>query len=158
MNFLPGTFLWKYKMCLGTCGFKEHFFARHFLWTFWKCGWKEIFLPGNFCMEILKVSGIVRLQRTLFSRHFLWKKCLGKCGSEEHFFARHFFIAPKASAEGACIWKEVGYYGACMMGYCGACMMGYYGVWRMGYFGIWVIRATGNFIRSGDTFQGKWLL
>ena len=24
--------------------------------------------------------------------------------------------------------------------------------------GIWVIRATGNFIRSGDTFQGKWLL
>ena len=50
------------------------------------------FLPGNFCMEILKVSGIVRLQRTLFSRHFLWKKCLGKCGSEEHFFARHFFI------------------------------------------------------------------
>ena len=78
MNFLPGTFLWKYKMCLGTCGFKEHFFARHFLWTFWKClgkcGWKEIFLPGNFCMEILKVSGIVQMQRTLFSRHFLWKK------------------------------------------------------------------------------------
>ena len=26
-------------------------------------------------------------------------------------------IAPKASAEGACILKEVGYYGACMMGY-----------------------------------------
>ena len=59
-------------------------------------------------------------------------------------------IAPKASAEGACIWKEVGYYGACMMGYCGA--------WRMGYFGIWVIRACANFIRRGDTFQGKWLL
>ena len=30
------------------------------------------------------------------------------------------FIAPKASAEGTCIWKEVGYYGACMIGYCGA--------------------------------------
>ena len=28
-----------------------------------------------------------------------------------------FFIAPKASAEGACIFMEVGYYGACMMGY-----------------------------------------
>ena len=24
--------------------------------------------------------------------------------------------------------------------------------------GIWVILATGNFIRSGDTFGGKWLL
>ena len=37
------------------------------------------------------------------------------------------FIAPKASAEGACILKgrEVGYYGACIMGYYGACMMGY---------------------------------
>ena len=74
-------------------------------------------------------------------------------------YIRHF-IAPKASAEGACIWKEVGYYGACMMGYCGACMMGYcgacmmvyYGVWRMGYFGIWVIRASGNFIRVWDVF------
>ena len=27
------------------------------------------------------------------------------------------FIAPKASVEGACIFREVGYYGACMMGY-----------------------------------------
>ena len=27
-----------------------------------------------------------------------------------------FFIAPKASAEGACIFREVGYYGVCMMG------------------------------------------
>ena len=25
-------------------------------------------------------------------------------------------------------------------------------------FGIWVILATGNVIRSGDTFGGKWLL
>ena len=24
--------------------------------------------------------------------------------------------------------------------------------------GIWVILASGNFIQSGDTFQGKWLL
>ena len=24
--------------------------------------------------------------------------------------------------------------------------------------GIWVIRACANFIRSGDTFGGKWLL
>ena len=24
--------------------------------------------------------------------------------------------------------------------------------------GIWVIRASGNFIRSGHTFGGKWLL
>ena len=39
-------------MCLGTCGFKEHFFARHFLWTFWKClgkcGWKEFFFARQF--------------------------------------------------------------------------------------------------------------
>ena len=27
----------------------------------------------------------------------------------------------------------------------------------MGFCGIWVIRACANFIRSGDTFQGKWL-
>ena len=27
---------------------------------------------------------------TFFYRHFLWKKCRGKCGSEEHFFVRHF--------------------------------------------------------------------
>ena len=26
-------------------------------------------------------------------------------------------IAPKASAEGACIFSKLGYYGACMMGY-----------------------------------------
>ena len=25
-------------------------------------------------------------------------------------------------------------------------------------FGIWVIRVSGNFIRSGHTFGGKWLL
>ena len=25
-------------------------------------------------------------------------------------------------------------------------------------FGIWVIRVTGNFIRRGPTFGGKWLL
>ena len=65
-------------------------------------------------MDILKVPGKVRMKRNFFarqflygniesvwdsavatntfSRHFLWKKCLGKCGSEEHFFARHFFI------------------------------------------------------------------
>ena len=30
------------------------------------------------------------------------------------------FIAPKASAEGACIFSKLGYYGACMMGYYGA--------------------------------------
>ena len=29
-------------------------------------------------------------------------------------------IAPKASAEGACIFSKLGYYGACMMGYYGA--------------------------------------
>ena len=46
------------------------------------------------------------------------------------------FFAPKASAEGACIWTEVGYYGA----------------WRMGYFGIWVILACANFIRVWDVF------
>ena len=44
------------------------------------------------------------------------------------------FIAPKASAEGACIFSKLvtmervmGYYGTCMMGYDGVCIMGYYG-------------------------------
>ena len=42
---------------------------------------------------------------------FAWKKNGFRLTVEDHF------IAPKASAEGACILKEVGYYGACMMGY-----------------------------------------
>ena len=49
-----------------------------------------------------------------------------------------YFVAPKASAEGACIFIEFGYYRACMMGYCG----------------IWVLRACANFIRGGNTFGG----
>ena len=66
-------------------------------------------------------------------------------------------IAPKASAEGACIWREVGYYGACVMGY-------YDCAWRvtnmrvwMGYFGIWVILACANFIRGCPVFW-RWLV
>ena len=42
---------------------------------------------------------------------------------------RIHIIAPKASAEGACIFSKLvtmervmGYYGTCMMGYCGTCM------------------------------------
>ena len=38
-------------------------------------------------------------------------------------------IAPKASAEGACIWTEVGYCRACMLGYYELCMKGYYEEW-----------------------------
>ena len=40
-----------------------------------------------------------------------------------------FVIAPKASAEGACIWTEVGYCRACMLGYYELCMKGYYEEW-----------------------------
>ena len=42
---------------------------------------------------------------------------------------RDIFIAPKASAEGACIWTEIGYCGACMLGYYELCMKGYYEEW-----------------------------
>ena len=84
-------------------------------------------------------------------------------------------IAPKASAEGACIWTEVGY--------CRACMLGYYDcawwvtimcvwwvvrihpwivyeglLWRMGYCCIWVIRASGNFGCSVPFFDSCRLL
>ena len=54
-----------------------------------------------------------------------------------------YFIAPKASAEGACIFSKLvtmervmGYYGTCMMGYDGVCIMGYYTA------SIWVIRVA----------------
>ena len=36
------------------------------------------------------------------------------------------FIAPEASAEGACIFMKVGYYGSFVIGYYGSFVIGYY--------------------------------
>ena len=44
------------------------------------------------------------------------------------------FIAPEASAEGACIFTEVGYYGSFVMGYYRSFVIGYYGSFVMGYY------------------------
>ena len=44
------------------------------------------------------------------------------------------FIAPEASAEGACIFREVGYYGSFVFGYYGSLVIGYYGSFVMGYY------------------------
>ena len=63
------------------------------------------------------------------------------------------FIAPKASAEGACIWTEVGYCGARMIGYYDMCVIGYWS-WSIGFYCIWVIRASGNLGCNGGTFFG----
>ena len=48
-------------------------------------------------------SAIFRLLEYIF-HHVFGQTCL-------------LFIAPKASAEGACFFMEVGYYVACMMGF-----------------------------------------
>ena len=59
------------------------------------------------------------------------------------------FIAPKASAEGACIFSKLGYYGACMMGYYDCALrVSMERVWWVTLvYGIWVIRASGKSIR-----------
>ena len=49
-----------------------------------------------------------------------------------------FFIAPEASAEGACIFTEVGYYGSFVIGYYGSLVVGYYGSFVMGYYGYYM--------------------
>ena len=48
------------------------------------------------------------------------------------------FIAPEASAEGACIFREVGYYGSFVFGYYGSFVIGYYGSLVIGYYGSYV--------------------
>ena len=50
-----------------------------------------------------------------------------------------FFIAPEASAEGACIFREVGYYGSFVIGYYGSFVIGYYGSLVMGYYGAIIV-------------------
>ena len=44
------------------------------------------------------------------------------------------FIAPEASAEGACILREMGYYCAVMIGYNLGVIMGYFSSLAMGYY------------------------
>ena len=49
------------------------------------------------------------------------------------------FIAPEASAEGACIWSEFGYYESFVIGYYRSFLIGYYGSLVIGYYGSYVM-------------------
>ena len=44
------------------------------------------------------------------------------------------FIAPEASAEGACIFSRFGYYRSFVIGYYGSLVIGYYGSYVTGYY------------------------
>ena len=68
--------------------------------------------------------------------------------------------------EGACISREIGYYGTCMIGhYEGLLWLCYYGYYEalkvesvvvfIIELGIWVVRASGKSTREGPTFR-RW--